>query len=157
MLIGIGFDVHRLVEGRKLVLGGVVVPFEKGLLGHSDADVLLHSLLDAILGALGEGDIGKHFPDDDPKYKDISSLELLKDVHGLMKSKSYTVNNIDSVVIAEKPKIGGFVPKMKENIASLLDIGPERINIKATTTEGLGFTGRGEGMSAYTVVSLRER
>jgi 2-C-methyl-D-erythritol 2,4-cyclodiphosphate synthase len=157
MLTGIGFDVHKLVEGRKLILGGVVIPFEKGLLGHSDADVLLHSLCDAILGALGEGDIGKHFPNEDPKYKDISSLELLKDVHSLMKSKSYAVNNIDSVVIAEKPKISGFVSKMKENIASVLDIGFERINIKATTTEGLGFTGRGEGMSAYTVVSLRER
>lgn len=156
MRVGIGFDVHRLVEGRKLVLGGVVIPFEKGLLGHSDADVLLHSVCDAILGALGEGDIGRHFPDNDPKYKDISSLKLLEEVNRLMQEKRFHVNNIDAVIVAEKPKMADYISAMRKNIASALDSDSERINIKATSTEGLGFVGRGEGISAYSVVSLME-
>jgi 2-C-methyl-D-erythritol 2,4-cyclodiphosphate synthase len=156
MRVGIGFDVHRLVEGRKLVLGGVVIPFEKGLLGHSDADVLLHSVCDAILGALGEGDIGRHFPDDDSKYKDISSLKLLEEVNRLMKAKQFHINNIDAVIAAEKPKMADYISTMKKNIASALGSDSERINIKATSTEGLGFVGRGEGISAYSVVSLME-
>ena len=156
MRVGIGFDVHRLVEGRKLVLGGVVIPFEKGLLGHSDADVLLHSVCDAILGALGEGDIGRHFPDDDSKYKDISSLKLLEEVNRLMKAKQFHINNIDAVIAAEKPKMADYISTMKKNIASALGSDSERINIKATSTEGLGFVGRGEGISVYSVVSLME-
>ena len=156
MRVGIGFDVHRLVEGRKLVLGGVVIPFEKGLLGHSDEDVLLHSVCDAILGALGEGDIGRHFPDDDSKYKDISSLKLLEEVNRLMKAKQFHINNIDAVIAAEKPKMADYISTMKKNIASALGSDSERINIKATSTEGLGFVGRGEGISAYSVVSLME-
>ena len=154
MRIGIGYDVHRLVQGRSLVLGGVNIPFEKGLLGHSDADVLLHSLCDAILGALGEGDIGRHFPDDDPKYKDIPSLKLLMEVALIMKKKGFKVNNIDSTVVAERPKISNYIPKMKERIANALNTGPDTINIKATTTEELGFTGREEGISAFCAVSL---
>lgn len=156
MRIGIGYDVHRLVQGRSLVLGGVSIPFEKGLLGHSDADALLHSICDAILGALGEGDIGRHFPDNNPKYKDISSLKLLMEVALMMKKRGFKVNNIDSTVVAEKPKISSFIPKMKDNIAKALDTGPDTISIKATTTEGLGFAGKGEGISAFCVVSLKK-
>lgn len=156
MRIGIGYDVHQLVEGRKLVLGGVVIPFEKGLLGHSDADTLLHSICDAILGALSEGDIGKHFPDDKPEYKDISSIELLKEVAQMMRSKGFMVNNIDSIVVAQRPKINSYIPEIQKNIANILDISINKINVKATTTEGLGFIGKGEGISAYSVVSLME-
>ncbi|HUU51021.1 MAG TPA: 2-C-methyl-D-erythritol 2,4-cyclodiphosphate synthase [Nitrospinota bacterium] len=156
MRIGIGYDVHRLVDGRKLVLGGVVIPYEKGLLGHSDADTLLHSICDAILGALCEGDIGKHFPDDNPEYKDIPSLELLKEVAQIMRSKGFMINNIDSIVVAQRPKINSYVPEIKQNIGNILDIDIDKINIKATTTEGLGFIGKGEGISAYSVVSLIE-
>jgi len=156
MRIGIGYDVHRLVDGRKLVLGGVVIPYEKGLLGHSDADTLLHSICDAILGALCEGDIGKHFPDDNPEYKDIPSLELLKEVAQIMRSKGFMINNIDSIVVAQRPKINNYVPEIKQNIGNILDIDIDKINIKATTTEGLGFIGKGEGISAYSVVSLIE-
>ena len=154
MRVGIGFDVHRLVEGRKLVLGGVVIPFEKGLLGHSDADVLLHSVCDAILGALGEGDIGRHFPDDDSKYKDISSLKLLEEVNRLMKAKQFHINNIDAVIAAEKPKMADYISTMKKNIASTAGIAIDQINIKATTTEKLGFVGREEGVAAYAVALM---
>ena len=154
MRVGIGYDVHKLVEGKKLILGGVEIPFEKGLLGHSDGDVLLHAICDALLGAAGEGDIGQHFPDTSPEYKDISSLVLLEKVKGLI--KEYRINNIDSIVIAQEPKLALYLEKMKENIAKVLKIDKDRINIKATTTEGLGPLGRGEGIAAYAMVSLEE-
>ena len=156
MRIGFGYDVHPLVEGRKLILGGVEIPFEKGPEGHSDADVLLHALCDAILGALGEGDIGKHFPDTDPHFKGISSLQLLRAVAVKMAEKKYIIENLDSTVVAERPKIGPFIPQMKEQIAGALRMSPQRINIKATTSEGLGFLGEGKGMAAYAVVLLNE-
>jgi 2-C-methyl-D-erythritol 2,4-cyclodiphosphate synthase len=156
MRIGFGYDVHPLVEDRKLILGGVEIPFEKGLEGHSDADVLLHALCDAILGALGEGDIGKHFPNTDPQFKGISSLQLLRAVAVKMAEKNFILGNLDSTVVAERPKIGPFIPQMKEQIAGALRISPQRINIKATTTEGLGFIGEGKGMAAYAVVLLKE-
>ena len=152
MRVGIGYDVHRLVEGRRLILGGVEVPFEKGLLGHSDGDVLLHAICDALLGAAGKGDIGRHFPDTDPEYKDILSLILLEKVKGLI--KEYRINNIDSIVIAQEPKLAPYLSKMKENIAKVLKIDKSKINIKATTTEGLGPMGRGEGIAAYAMISL---
>lgn len=156
MRIGFGYDVHPLVEGRKLVLGGVEIPFEKGLEGHSDADVLLHAICDGILGALGEGDIGKHFPNTDPQFKGISSLQLLRAVAVKMAEKNFIIGNLDSTVVAERPKIGPFIPQMKEQIAGALRISPQRINIKATTSEGLGFIGEGKGMAAYAVVLLKE-
>jgi len=156
MRIGFGYDVHPLVEGRKLILGGVEIPFEKGPEGHSDADVLLHALCDAILGALGEGDIGKHFPDTDPHFKGICSLQLLRAVAVKMAEKKYIIENLDSTVVAERPKIGPFIPQMKEQIAGALRMSPQRINIKATTSEGLGFLGEGKGMAAYAVVLLNE-
>jgi 2-C-methyl-D-erythritol 2,4-cyclodiphosphate synthase len=156
MRIGFGYDVHPLVEDRKLILGGVEIPFEKGLEGHSDADVLLHAICDGILGALGEGDIGKHFPNTDPQFKGISSLQLLRAVAVKMEEKNFILGNLDSTVVAERPKIGPFIPRMKEQIAGALRISPQRINIKATTTEGLGFIGEGKGMAAYAVVLLKE-
>jgi 2-C-methyl-D-erythritol 2,4-cyclodiphosphate synthase len=156
MRIGFGYDVHPLVEDRKLILGGVEIPFEKGLEGHSDADVLLHAICDGILGALGEGDIGKHFPNTDPQFKGISSLQLLRAVAVKMEEKNFILGNLDSTVVAERPKIGPFIPQMKEQIAGALRISPQRINIKATTTEGLGFIGEGKGMAAYAVVLLKE-
>ena len=156
MRIGFGYDVHPLVEDRKLILGGVEIPFEQGLEGHSDADVLLHALCDAILGALGEGDIGKHFPNTDPQFKGISSLQLLRAVAVKMAEKKFILGNLDSTVVAERPKIGPFIPQMKEQIAGALRISPQRINIKATTSEGLGFIGEGKGMAAYAVVLLKE-
>jgi len=156
MKVGIGYDVHRLVKGRRLVLGGVEIPFEKGLFGHSDADVLCHSICDAILGALGKGDIGYHFPDSDPKYKDISSLILLKKVSEIMTEANFQVNNLDSVIIAEKPRLLPYIEEMEKNVSRVLKIGREGINIKATTNEGLGGIGQGEGIAAYTIVSLRE-
>jgi 2-C-methyl-D-erythritol 2,4-cyclodiphosphate synthase len=156
MKIGIGYDVHRLVGGRRLVLGGVVIPFEKGLYGHSDADVLLHSICDAILGALGKGDIGRHFPDTDPEYKDISSLKLLEKVSEIMQEANFQVNNIDAVIISQKPHLLPYIGEMEENVSRVLKIGKEGVNIKATTNEELGAIGRGEGIAAYTVVSLRE-
>jgi 2-C-methyl-D-erythritol 2,4-cyclodiphosphate synthase len=156
MRIGFGYDVHPLVEDRKLILGGVEIPFEKGLEGHSDADVLLHAICDGILGALGEGDIGKHFPNTDPQFKGISSLQLLRAVAVKMAEKNFILGNLDSTVVAERPKIGPFIPRMKEQIAGALRISPQRINIKATTTEGLGFIGEGKGMAAYAVVLLKE-
>src|SRR5512143_143397 len=141
MRIGFGYDVHPLVKGRKLILGGVEIPFEKGLEGHSDADVLLHAICDAILGALGEGDIGKHFPNTDPQFKGISSVQLLRAVAAKMAEKNFIIGNLDSTVVAERPKIGPFIPRMKEQIAGALRIFPQQINIKATTSEGLGFIG----------------
>ena len=156
MKVGIGYDIHRLVTGRRLVLGGVEIPFEKGLSGHSDADVLTHSICDAILGALGKGDIGLHFPDSDPKYKDISSLILLGKVSEIMTEANFQVNNLDSVIIAQKPHLLPYIEDMKKNISRVLKISREVINIKATTNEGLGLIGQGEGIAAYAIVSLRE-
>ena len=151
-----GYDVHRLVPGRKLVLGGVEVPYEKGLLGHSDADVLLHAIADALLGAAGMGDIGRHFPDTDPRYKGISSRTLLADVAGKLKEKGFKVHNIDSVIVAQAPKLAPHIPAMRRNIASDLDVDEGAVNVKATTTEGLGPEGRGEGMASYCVCTVTE-
>ena len=150
--VGNGYDVHRLVEGRKLILGGVDVPHSMGLDGHSDADVLVHALCDALLGAVGAGDIGKHFPDTDPKWKGISSLHLLKEV--MRMCKDFKLANADSVIVAQKPKLAPYIPEMKKNIAAILDVEADQINIKATTTERLGFAGREEGISAYAVALL---
>ena len=147
--VGNGYDVHKLTEGRKLILGGVEIPNEKGLLGHSDADVLVHSIMDALLGACGESDIGRHFPDSDISYKGISSLVLLKKVKDILYSKGYRISNIDSTIIAEKPKLSPFIEEMKANIAAVLQLDKDCIGIKATTSEGLGFAGRGEGIAAY--------
>jgi 2-C-methyl-D-erythritol 2,4-cyclodiphosphate synthase len=144
--VGNGYDVHKLVEGRKLILGGVEIPYDKGLLGHSDADVLVHSIMDALLGACGESDIGKHFPDNDMSYKGISSLVLLEKVKGILHSKGYSISNIDSIIVAEKPKLSPYIDEMKEKISGVLQIDKDCIGIKATTTEGLGFTGTGEGI-----------
>lgn len=155
--VGLGYDVHQLVEGRKLILGGVDIAFEKGLLGHSDADVLVHSIMDAILGALAEGDIGKKFPDTDMKYKDISSLLLLEQVRNLMDERGYEVSNIDATVAAERPKLAGYIDQMRSEIAKVLDMEVADLNIKATTTEKLGFVGREEGMSSYAVVLLKKK
>ncbi len=154
MRIGTGFDAHRLVNGRPLILGGVTVPFELGLLGHSDADVLVHAVMDALLGALALGDIGKHFPDSDPSYKDASSLALLSSVAALCRREGYEIGNIDSTIIAEQPKLAPFITRMRENIASTLGLSPERVGVKATTTEGLGFCGRAEGIAAHAVALL---
>lgn len=155
MRIGLGYDVHRLVEDRKLIIGGVNIPYEKGLLGHSDADVLLHAIADSILGAAALGDIGKHFPDTNVKYKGISSLVLLKEVNLLIKSKGYDIGNIDATIIAQKPKMLPYIQSMRENIASALDISIDQINIKATTEEGLGFTGEGFGISSQSICLLK--
>lgn len=154
MRIGIGYDVHKLVEGRKLIIGGVEIPCEKGLLGHSDADVLVHAVMDSILGALGLGDIGKHFPDDDIQYKDISSLVLLERVYNIMSQSNYRIGNIDGIIIAEKPKMAPYIEDMKKNMAKTLRAPLSCINIKATTTEKLGFEGRGEGISAQSICLL---
>jgi len=154
MRIGHGYDVHRLVPGRKLILGGVEIPYELGLLGHSDADVLLHALCDAILGALGAGDIGKHFPDSDPAYKGIDSLILLDHVVDLATQRGYAVSNGDVTVIAQRPKLAPYIPAMIDRVAAHCRVDRPRINIKATTTETLGFEGRGEGISAHAVVLL---
>ena len=155
MLVGLGYDIHQLVKGRKLFLGGVKIPFRKGLLGHSDADVLLHAVCDAVLGAIGERDIGYHFPNTDPKYKNISSLRLLQKVNNIGKRKKYTVNNLDIVVIAEAPKIGKYVNLMKKNIAGILGINKTRIGIKATTNEGVGLIGEGTAIAAFAIVSIK--
>ena len=155
--IGNGYDVHKMVEGRKLILGGVEIPYEKGLLGHSDADVLLHAIMDAMLGALALGDIGKHFPDNDEKYKGIDSMLLLENVWALIKSKGYEIVNLDSIVVMEKPKIKNFIPKMSENIAKILESSIENISVKATTEEKLGFTGNGDGVKSYAVVMLKKK
>ncbi len=154
MKIGIGYDVHQLVEGRKLIIGGIEIPYPKGLLGHSDADVLIHAIMDSILGALSLGDIGKHFPDTDPQYKDISSLILLKRVYDIMRSENYTIGNIDAIVVAQEPKLSPYIDSMKEKIADVLKVSKDKINIKATTTEKLGFEGRKEGIGAYSVCLL---
>ncbi len=156
MRIGIGYDAHRLVEGRRLVLGGVAVPFERGLLGHSDADVLTHAVCDALLGAAGLGDLGRHFPDTDEKYRDISSLVLLETARELVSKAGYSVVNVDAVIVAERPRLAPFVEDMAANLARVLEIDPTRVNIKATTTEGMGFEGRKEGISAYAVVLLEQ-
>ncbi|MVP02281.1 MULTISPECIES: 2-C-methyl-D-erythritol 2,4-cyclodiphosphate synthase [Paenibacillus] len=152
--VGNGFDVHQLTEGRKCIIGGVTIPYEKGLLGHSDADVLLHAITDAILGALGLGDIGKHFPDTAAEFKDADSLVLLKKVWGLAKERGYKLGNVDSTIIAQKPKMAPYIPQMAEIIAEALEAELEQVNVKATTTEQLGFTGRGEGIAAQSVVCL---
>ena len=152
--IGHGYDVHRLTENRKLILGGVHIPYEKGLLGHSDADVLLHAVSDALLGAAALGDIGQHFPDTDPAYEGADSLRLLSLVVSLLEEKGYAVGNIDATIIAQRPKLAAFLPDMIQNIASVCHIAPERVNIKATTEEKLGFTGRGEGIAAHAVALI---
>ena len=154
MRIGHGYDVHRLVEGRKLIMGGVEIPWDKGLLGHSDADVLLHAISDAILGAIGEGDIGKHFPDTDQAYKGADSLKLLAHVMVLADSRGYRLGNLDATIIAQQPKMAPHIPVMRENIAAVLNATVEQVNVKATTEEGLGFSGRGEGISAHAVVLM---
>ena len=156
MSIGHGYDVHRLVEGRDLILGGVQIPYEKGLLGHSDADVLLHAVSDALLGAAGLRDIGYHFPDTDPQYKGADSLELLRIVGQKISAAGYRVSNVDVTMIAQRPKLKEHIPVMMENIASALGIGADRVNVKATTEEKLGFTGTGEGMSCHAVCLLEE-
>lgn len=152
--VGHGFDVHQLVEGRPCIIGGVTIPYEKGLLGHSDADVLLHAIADSILGALGLGDIGRHFPDTDPAYKDADSLKLLEEVWVMAAEKGYKLGNVDATIIAQKPKMAPYIPQMVEVIAKALDAEVEQVNVKATTTEQLGFTGRGEGIAAQSVVCL---
>ncbi|MGN0425901.1 MAG: 2-C-methyl-D-erythritol 2,4-cyclodiphosphate synthase [Acetatifactor sp.] len=154
MRVGMGYDVHRLVEGRDLIMGGVNIPYEKGLLGHSDADVLLHAIMDALLGAAALGDIGKHFPDSDPAYKGISSILLLEKVGELLTSEGYFVGNIDATIIAQAPKMRPYIDQMRENIAKALDVDVSCINVKATTEEGLGFTGTGEGISSQAICML---
>ncbi|MDW7673772.1 MAG: 2-C-methyl-D-erythritol 2,4-cyclodiphosphate synthase, partial [Bacillota bacterium] len=154
MRVGIGYDVHQLGENRKLILGGVEISYPLGLKGHSDADVLVHAIMDALLGAIGEGDIGRHFPDTDNSYAGISSILLLKRVCRLLKERGYTVNNIDSIIIAEQPKVAPYISEMVYNVANALDINKEQVNIKATTTEKLGFVGRGEGIAAEAICSV---
>ena len=154
MRVGMGYDVHRLVEGRELIMGGVNIPYEKGLLGHSDADVLLHAIMDALLGAAALGDIGKHFPDSDPAYKGISSILLLEKVGELLTGEGYFVGNVDATIIAQAPKMRPYIDQMRENIAKALDVDVSCINVKATTEEGLGFTGTGEGISAQAICML---
>lgn len=156
MRIGHGYDVHRLVEGRPLILGGVTIPYEKGLLGHSDADVLLHAVSDALLGAAGLGDIGKHFPDTDPQYKGADSMELLRVVVSRVREKGYRISNIDVTMIAQKPKLRPHIEAMEQNIAAAVGIAFDRVNVKATTEEQLGFTGTGEGMRCHAVCLLEE-
>jgi len=155
MRTGLGLDIHKFKAGRKLVLGGVEIEYSMGLAGHSDADVLVHSIMDAILGACGLGDIGVHFPDTNMKYKDISSLVLLEKVRKKMEREKYSIVNIDSILVIQKPKISKYIPEMEKNIAQILGINKDDINIKATTTEGLGFCGKGEGVVAYSVVLLK--
>jgi 2-C-methyl-D-erythritol 2,4-cyclodiphosphate synthase len=157
MRVGIGYDIHRLVEDRKLFLGGVEIAYIKGLLGYSDGDVALHAISDAILGALGLGDIGQHFPNTDPKYKDISSLELLKKVAGIVAAKKFVINNIDVVILAEEPKIYPFRQNMVDAISGALSIKKDAVNIKATTNEGVGSLGKGEAIAAYAVAALEEK
>ena len=154
MRIGHGYDVHRMVEGRKLIMGGVSIPWNLGLLGHSDADVLLHAIADAILGAIGEGDIGRHFPDTDAAYKGADSLKLLSQVMRLAETRGFRLGNLDATIIAQQPKMAPHIPTMRNNIASVLNAAIEQVNVKATTEEGLGFSGRGEGISAHAVVLM---
>lgn len=155
MRIGMGYDVHRLVEERKLILGGVEIPYEKGLLGHSDADVLVHAVMDALLGAAALGDIGKHFPDTDERYRGISSITLLKHVGKLLEEHCYVIENIDATIIAQRPKMLPHIPQMRQNMAEALRIDVDQINVKATTEEGLGFTGTGEGISSQAICLLQ--
>lgn len=152
--IGQGYDVHQLVEGRPLIIGGITIPYEKGLLGHSDADVLLHTVADACLGAIGAGDIGKHFPDTDPNFLDADSAELLKHVWGIVKNEGYVLGNADCTIIAQSPKMAPYIEEMRSKIAELLEAAPSQVNVKATTTEKLGFTGRGEGIASQVTVLL---
>ena len=154
MRIGMGYDVHKLVEGRDLILGGVKIPYEKGLLGHSDADVIVHAIMDALLGAAALGDIGKHFPDTDPQYKGADSIELLRRVGDLLTEHHYIIDNIDATIIAQAPKLRPYIDTMNENVANALGIELSQVNIKATTEEGLGFTGSGEGISAQAICLL---
>lgn len=154
MRIGQGYDVHRLAEGRKLILGGVDIPWERGLLGHSDADVLTHAVMDALLGAAGLGDIGTHFPDSDPAYAGADSLKLLEHVAKLLGERGFSIKNVDATVLAQKPKLAPHIPRMRENLARAMGVGPEQVNVKATTEEGLGFTGDGSGMAAHAVALL---
>jgi 2-C-methyl-D-erythritol 2,4-cyclodiphosphate synthase len=155
--IGQGFDVHQLTEGRPLILGGITIPHEKGLLGHSDADVLLHTVTDAVLGAIGEGDIGRHFPDTDPEFKDADSAKLLEHVWSLVENRGYELVNADCTIIAQQPKMAPYIEQMKNRIAELLKATPDQVNVKATTTEKLGFTGRGEGIASQAVVLLKKK
>ena len=157
MRVGMGYDVHKLVEGRDLILGGVKIPHTLGLLGHSDADVLLHAVMDALLGAAALGDIGKHFPDTDPQYKGISSIKLLEHVTKLIEEKGYIVENIDATIIAQKPKMAPHIPQMRANMAKAMGINESQLNIKATTEEKLGFTGREEGIASQAICLLNER
>ena len=157
MRVGMGYDVHKLTEGRDLILGGVIIPWEKGLLGHSDADVLIHAVMDALLGAAALGDIGRHFPDTDPAYKGISSLNLLEHVMCLLNRNDFSVGNVDAVIIAQKPKMAPHIPQMRKNLAEAMGIPEDRVNVKATTEEGLGFTGSGEGIASQAVCLLEEK
>ncbi|TCN19384.1 2-C-methyl-D-erythritol 2,4-cyclodiphosphate synthase [Mesobacillus foraminis] len=154
--IGQGFDVHQLTEGRPLIIGGVTIPYEKGLLGHSDADVLLHTIADACLGAVGEGDIGRHFPDTDPDFKDADSAKLLEEVWRIVKEKGYRLGNVDCTIIAQKPKMAPYIEPITKRVAELLEGNADQVNVKATTTEKLGFTGRGEGIAAQAVILLEK-
>ncbi len=156
MRIGHGYDVHRLVEGRKLILGGVDIPWEKGLLGHSDADVLTHAVMDALLGAAGLGDIGRHFPDTDPAYAGADSLKLLEHVVELLGERGFSVGNVDATILAQRPKLAPHIPLMRDNLAQVIGVDPGRVNVKATTEEGLGFTGSGEGMAAHAVALIEK-
>ena len=154
--VGHGYDVHRLAEGRKLILGGVDIPWERGLLGHSDADVLTHAVMDALLGAAGLGDIGTHFPDTDPAYAGADSMKLLAHVVELLREQGFSVGNVDATVLAQRPKLAPHIPAMRDNLARVMGVSPDRVNVKATTEEGLGFTGSGEGIAAH-AVALIER
>ena len=156
MRVGLGYDAHRLVAGRPLILGGVAIPYEKGLLGHSDADVLTHAIGDALLGAVGAGDLGTHFPDQDPAYKDISSLILLARIMAVVRDRGFAPVNVDATIVAEQPRLASHIPAMKTNLAPILGLTPAEVNIKATTTEHMGFTGRGEGLAAYAVVLVEK-
>ena len=156
MRVGLGYDVHKLVEDRELILGGVTIPYEKGLLGHSDADVLVHAIMDALLGATALGDIGKHFPDTDPAYKGADSLKLLEHVGKILDEHLYVIENIDATIIAQRPKMAPHIPTMRENVAKVLRIDVDQVNIKATTEEGLGFTGTGEGISSQAICAIEK-
>lgn len=157
MRIGHGYDVHRLTEGRRLILGGVDIPYEKGLLGHSDADVLVHALMDALLGAAALGDIGKHFPDSDERFRGADSIALLKQVCNILSERGYRIGNVDCTVLAQRPKLAPYIPQMRENIASAMEVAADRVSVKATTEEGLGFTGEGLGIAAHAVALLMEK
>lgn len=157
MRVGFGYDVHQLVKDRDLILGGVTIPYELGLLGYSDADVLVHAIMDALLGAAGLGDIGKHFPDTDPAYKGADSMKLLLEVKKLLSDKGYRIGNIDATIVAQRPKLANYIPAMEKHCAAVLDLDTDAVNIKATTTEHLGFEGRGEGISAYAVCLIEEK